>query len=212
MPVALLADDVYLVGGARFSGRIVEQTETMVSIDIGAGVVGVALSRVNYLVKAPSALDAYDQKAARLGQKDAEGWRKLGRWAGQEGLGAPSRYAYQIVLVNLPDDAEAREALGFVRLDGRWMTDEESYLTQGYVKYDGEWMTPAEAQQAQESAAAEQARQDAKRLARDEETAKMQAEAQASKVEKQAQWEQSTQNWTRPRLYGLVGYGRTPGL
>jgi hypothetical protein len=209
VPAPLLADDVFLKGGAKFSGRIVEQTATMVSIDIGAGVVGVAMSRVDHIVKAPSALDAYDQKAAKLGPKDVAGWRELGRWAGQEGLSAQSRDAYQKVIAISPDDPEAREALGFVQFNGRWMTEEESYVAQGYVKYDGEWMTPDEAQQAQESAAAEQARQDAEQQAKDEEIAKLQAEAQAAKADKQAQWDQSTQNWDFPVYTGGWGYGVT---
>jgi hypothetical protein len=209
MPAMLFADDVFLKGGAKFSGRIVEQTETMVSIDLGDGVVGVALSRIDYIVKAPSALDAFDQKAAKLGPKDAKGWRELGRWAGQEGLSAQSRYAYQKVLVISPDDPEARKALGFVQFDGRWMTEEESYLAQGYVKYDGEWMTPDEAKLLQEDAAAEQARQEAERQAWDEETAKLQAEAQAAKADKQTAWKQSTQNWDFPVYMGGWGYGVT---
>lgn len=208
-PAPLLADDVFLKGGAKFSGRIVEQTATMVSIDIGAGVVGVAMSRVDHIVKAPSALDVYDQKAAKLQANDAPGWRELGRWAGQEGLSAQSRTAYQKVLAISPDDPEARSALGFVQLNGRWMTEEESYVAQGYVKYDGEWMTPDEAQQAQASAAAEQARQDAEQQAKDQEIDKMQAEAQAAKAEKQAQWDQSTQNWDFPVYMGGWGYGVT---
>lgn len=210
-PAALLADDVYLKGGAKFSGRIVEQTETMISIDIGAGVVGVAMSRVDHVVKAPSALDAYDQKAAKLGPRDAQGWRELGRWAGQEGLSAQSRNAYQKVLAISPDDPEAREALGFVQFDGRWMTEEESYAARGYVKYDGEWMEPALAQLVQENAAAEQARQDAEREAQqqamDQEIAQLQAEAQAAKAEKQAEWDRSTQNWDFPVYMGGWGYG-----
>ena len=51
VPGLLFADDVYLKGGAVFSGRIVEQTETMVTMDIGDGVVGVAVSRIERIVK-----------------------------------------------------------------------------------------------------------------------------------------------------------------
>ena len=207
VPLPVFADDVYLQGGAKFSGRIVEQTETMISMDIGDGIVGIAMSRVDHIVKAPSPLDTYDQKAAKLGPKDAQGWRNLGRWAGQEGLSAQSRKAYQHVLVVASDDPEAREALGFVLFDGRWMTEEESYVAQGYVKYEGEWMTPAEAQLAQENAEAEQARQDTERQAREEETAKLQEEAQAAKVEKQAEWEKSTRYWNLPVYLGGWGIG-----
>ena len=209
VPAPILADDVFLKGGAKFSGRIVEQTETIISIDIGDGVVGVAMSRVDHIVKAPSALDGYDQRAAKLAAKDAQGWRELGRWAAQEGLGAQSRQAYQKVLAILPDDPEAREALGFVQFDGRWMTEEESYAARGYVKYEGEWMTPDEARQAQQDAAAQQASREAEQQAKDQEIAQLQEEAQKAKAEKQAAWDQSTQNWDFPVYMGGWGYGVT---
>jgi hypothetical protein len=209
VPALLFADDVVLKGGGKFSGRIVEQTDTMVSIDIGDGVVGVAMSRVDRIVKGRSPLDDYDHKAAQLGPNDIKGWKDLGRWAAHEGLSAQSRTAYQKVLSLAPDDAEAREALGYVRFDGRWMTEEESYGARGFVKYDGEWMTPEQAQQAQQFALAQQAQQEAERAARDQETAKMQEEARQAKVEKQAQWDQSTQNWDFPVSWGGWGYGVT---
>ena len=66
-----------------------------------------------------------------------------GLW--RQGLSTQSRQAYEKVLSTAPDDAEAREALGFVQLGGRWLTEEESYRARGFVKVDGEWLTPAEA-------------------------------------------------------------------
>ncbi len=45
MPAVVFADDVHLKGGAVLSGRIVDQNETMISVDIGDGVVGVPLDR-----------------------------------------------------------------------------------------------------------------------------------------------------------------------
>lgn len=209
LPTLLFADDVLLKGGAKFSGRIVEQTDTMVSIDIGDGVVGVAMSRVDRIVKARSPLDDYDQKAAKLGPDDVKGWKALGRWAAQEGLSAQSRTAYQKVLSLATDDAEARKALGYVQFDGRWMTEEESYGARGFVKYDGEWMTPEQAQQAQQLALAKQAQLEAYQAAKDQEIAQLQADAQAAKAEKQAQWEQSTQSWDFPVSLGGWGYGVT---
>ena len=146
VPALLFADEVHLKGGAVFSGRIVEQTETMVTVDIGDGVVGVAMSRVERIVEGRSPLDDYDERAALLPANDADGWRTLGRWASQQGLSAQSRQAYQKVLEISPDDAEARGALGFVLHDGRWLTEEESYRARGFVKHDGEWMTRSEAQ------------------------------------------------------------------
>ena len=123
------------------------------------------MSRVESIVKGHSPLDDYDERAARLPADDVDGWRSLGRWASQQGLSAQSRHAYEMVLTIAPDDPEARGALGFVLLNGRWMTEEESFRARGFVKHDGEWMTRAEAQMSQAAYDADQARQDAERRA-----------------------------------------------
>lgn len=207
-PTLALADEVFLKGGAKFSGRIEEQTDAMVTINIGDGVVGVPMARVEKIVKGHSPLDEYDNRAKTLAQDDAGGWRTLGRWASQQGLSAQAREAYQKVLLQVPDDPEARGALGFVQLDGRWMTEEESYKARGYVKHDGEWMTPAEAQMARASDEAEQARQDAERRANQAEADKILAEQRAAKAEERAREAEEVDPWTTMTpWYGGWGYG-----
>ena len=202
------ADDVFLKGGAKFTGRIESQTDTMVTINIGDGVVGVPMARVERIVKGRSPLDEYEERARGLGEQDAEGWRALGRWANSQGLAAQAREAARKVLVVLPDDPEARGALGYVKQDGRWMTEEESYKARGYVKVGGEWMTRAEAQQAQASADAEQARQDAERRANLAEADKILAEQRADKAEERAREAEKVDPWTQMSPYwGGWGYG-----
>ena len=83
-----LADEIFLKGGAKFTGRIEQQTDTLVTIDLGDGVVGVAMSRVEKIVKGRSPLDEFDERAKALGAKDAPAWRELGRWASHQGLSA----------------------------------------------------------------------------------------------------------------------------
>ena len=210
-PALPLADEVHLKGGGSFSGRIVEQTATSITIDIGDGVVGVPASRVSKIVKGRSPLDEYDEKASRLKEEDADGWRSLGRWASHHGLSAQSRQAYQKVLVVAADDPEARQALGYVQVDGRWLTEEEGYRAKGYVKYGGEWMTRDEAQAAQAAVAADQARQDAERRANIAEADKIQAEARAEKAEERARKAEETDFWDQQPMYwgGGWGYGMT---
>jgi hypothetical protein len=210
VPALVLADEVHLKGAGVFSGRIVEQTEAMVTINIGDGVVGVPMSRVERIVKGRSPLDEYDERASRLGPQDANGWRNLGRWASQQGLPAQSSQAYQKVLAVAPKDAEARQALGFVLLDGRWLTEEESYRARGYVKFEGEWMTPAEAQLAQNSAAADQARREAEQRANEAEIAAMEAEQRAREAEERArEAEEEAERSSYPLYWGGWGYGVT---
>lgn len=204
-PAIALADEVYLKGGAKFSGRIEEQTDTMVTINIGDGVVGLPMARVDRIVKGHSPLDEYDNRAKALAQDDAAGWRTLGRWASQQGLSAQAREAYQKVLLHAPDDAEARGALGFVLQDGRWMTEEDSYKARGYVKHDGEWMTRSEAQMAQASDAAQQAQQDAERRANQAEADKILAEQRAAKAEERAREAEEVDPWAN--MGGWTGWG-----
>jgi len=200
----LFADEVYLKGAGTLTGRIIQQTDTIILIDIGNGEVGVPPDRV---VKGRSPLDEYDERAARLGPQDVNGWRNLGRWAGGKGLSAQSRQAYENVLKVAPNDPEARQALGYVLVDGRWLTEEESYRARGYVKYEGEWMTPAEAQLAQSSAEADRARRDAEQRAADAEAAKQRADQQAQEAEARAQ--QAENAVSDPVYWGGWGYGVT---
>jgi hypothetical protein len=199
----LFADEVYLKGAGTLSGRIIQQTDTIILIDIGNGEVGVPPDRVERIVKGRSPLDDYDERAARLGPQDVNGWRNLGRWASEKGLSAQSRQAYGNVLKVAPNDPEARQALGYVLVDGRWLTEEESYRAGGYVKYEGEWMTPAEAQLAQSSAEADRARRDAEQRAADAEVAKQQAQ----EAEERAQ--QAENAASDPVYWGGWGYGVT---
>lgn len=202
----LLADEVYLKGGAKLSGRVTEQTEERVTVDVGDGLVGFSTDRVERIVKGPSALDEFDQRASRLAAQDADGWRALGKWAAGKGLSSQSSAAYRKVLDVAPDDPEAREALGFVRLDGRWVTEEESYRAQGFVKHDGEWMTPAEVQASQAAAEAEQARRDAERRALDAELRAEQSRRDAEEARKEAQ-EAQDRSYYNPVYWGGFGYG-----
>lgn len=201
------ADEVFLKGGAKFSGRIESQTETMVTIDLGDGVVGVPMVRVDKIVKGRSPLDDYEDRAKALAPQDLNGWRGLGAWAQHQGLSAQSRDAYGKVMALAPDDPEARAALGFVKYDGRWMTEEESYAARGYVKIGGEWMTQAAAQAVQNAQATDQARQDAERRANQAEADKILAESRAAKAEERAREAEEVDPWSQIGTWTGWGWG-----
>lgn len=203
-----LADEVFLKNAGSISGRIVEQTDEIVRVDIGGGTIGVPASEVERIVKGRTALDDYDERTARLGPGDVSGWRSLGRWASQQGLPAQAREAYDRVLELAPNDAEARKALGFVQVDGRWMTEEDGYRARGYVQYQGEWLTPAEVQVAQSQAAAEDARREAEMRAIEAEAAARDAERRAEQAEERAR-EAERDDWNTPVYWGGWGYGVT---
>ena len=214
VPALLFADDVYVKGGAKFSGRIVSHTETTITIDIGQGEVGIPVDRIEKIVQGYSPLNEYEERAAKLQPGDANGWRDLGRFAAERGLARQAELAYKKVLAIDPNDLEARSGLGYVEINGRWATEEDSYRLQGFVQYQGEWMMPAEVQLIQQAeaqtAAQEQARWEAEERAGQAEMARQDAEwreKEAAKAAEEAQREEF--GWDNPTVwgYGYGGYG-----
>jgi hypothetical protein len=171
--VPLLADDVYLKGGGQITGEIVKQTAESVTVDVGGGSLTVATSRVVRIEKGRSDLQEYRERAKSIPAGDAEAWRQLARWATSGTLGTQASEAYSQVVAIVPDDPEANAALGRVQLDGRWVTEEESFRARGFVKFEGEWMTPGERQTILQD------RQASQEADRQSEQARMQAEQQA---------------------------------
>jgi hypothetical protein len=187
LPALLHADDVILKGGGKVSGRILSRTATSVEVDVGAGTVTVAMSSVVRIDARRSVLDDYYERAEKLAANDRPGWLQLAKWASSQGLGTQARTAYEHVLELDPGNVEANQGLGRVQLDGRWVTEAESYAARGFVQFEGEWMTAAERdailRQRADAEAAELARLDAERRAQEAEARAADAEARARAAE-----------------------------
>jgi hypothetical protein len=189
-PLAASADEVFLKGGGRVSGRIVSRTATTVEVDVGAGRIGVPASSVLRIEEGRSALQEYEERAGRLAPGDLEGWLALGEWASANSLATQATSAYHHALGASPNDPRANAALGNVQVGGRWVSEEESYRARGFVQYEGEWMTPAEHEAILRERAAE-AEQERQRLegesrVREAEAKATEAEARARKAEAEA--------------------------
>ena len=57
---------------------------------------------------------------------------------------APAQAVLEHVIELNPDMRQARWALGYQSIDGRWMQKEEIMQERGYVRYKGEWRLPQE--------------------------------------------------------------------
>ena len=205
---AVRADEVFLKDAGSISGKIIEQNDKTVKVDIGDGFMAVPMDRVDRIVKGKSALDIYADRAAKLGPQDVNGWRSLGDWAAHEGFPAQARQAYEKVIAIAPDDPGARKALGYVSMSGKWVTQEESYRAQGYVKYDNEWMSASEAQAAQSADAADAARREADIRANVAENTKIQEDTRKEKAEEDERRRRENYEKLNPPVYwGGYGYG-----
>lgn len=205
LPAALFADDVYLKGAGRLSGRIVQRTATTVEIDVGDGTVTVPLDRIERIQEGRSPLDEYHDRAHRLAPADVQGWLRLARWASGQGLSKQAEEAHHKVLAVAPDNAESNQALGRVQVDGRWVAEDEGYRARGYVQFEGEWMKPAE----QQAILRERGTQaEADRRVQEAETRAQEAEAKAKEAEAKAN-AAADPTLANPLWWGAWGPGPT---
>lgn len=203
--VPAFADDVYLRGGGQITGEIVEETDDYVKVDIGGGTITAKRSSIVGIEESVSPLQEYRLRAAEIPNGDVEAWRELARWASNRTLSSQAWKAYSEVLRILPDDPESNKALGRVKLDGKWVTEEESYEAQGYIKFEGEWMTPQERGSIlAERRAQEQADRQANEAAIQAIEAEERAERDRQKVEREESERQNSVHWgwgTGPRYW-----------
>ena len=199
LPATAVADEVYLKSGGQLSGRIVSRTATEVEVDVGAGRIKVPASSVVRIEEGRSALQEYEERAGALAAGDVAGWVALGQWAEARGLGKQAEEAYHRVLAASPDDPRANQALGNVQMDGRWVSEDESYRARGYVKFEGEWITPAEHEAILRERSAEADRDREQRAA---EARVRDAEARADEAEARAREAEAQQPEGLPLWYG----------
>jgi hypothetical protein len=190
LPLAAHADEVFLKGGGKVSGRILSRTPTSIDMDIGAGRVTLSMNSVLRVEEGRSPLHDYYDRADAMRADDRDGWLRLARWTANEGLGTQARRAWEQVLAIDPSHAEANRALGRVQFEGRWMTEDDSYRARGYVPFEGSWVTRVELDSMlRERAAlaeAERTRLDAERRVFEAEARALEAEARAREAAYQA--------------------------
>jgi hypothetical protein len=198
------ADDVFLKGGARISGRLLSRTAASVEMDVGAGTVIIPMTSVDRIEARRTPLEEYYERAESLRPADGAGWLQLATWATGQGLGTQARIAFRNVLSVDPSNADANQALGRVLLDGQWVSEEDSYRARGYVTFDGEWMTPAEQEAILEQRAAAYALQVANL---DAERRVLEAEARASAAESRARSAEARGPWMAGYPVALGAWG-----
>lgn len=186
----VFADEVFLRGGGRVKGIIVERSDTKVVLDVGVGRVGIPKSQIERIVEGRTALSEYIERGSRLATDDVPGWLALGLWAQDQDLQTQAREALERVAALDPGNAAAQKALGRVLLGDAWVSSEESYRARGYVPFEGSWITPEERQsilgQRAVETQAEQARAEAEARVREAEARARAAEAEARRAEADA--------------------------
>ncbi len=126
-PGRAAADVFTLKNGTTVDGYEVGKTprgETV--IGTAKAVRKIASTAITGMVPSADPAADFERYFAALGKKDAEGAAGLGAWAKERGLPDAARKAFEKAVEWSPDNARAREGLGFVRVEGAWLTPAEA--------------------------------------------------------------------------------------
>jgi tetratricopeptide (TPR) repeat protein len=154
---ALRADEVTLKNGTVYKDlSLVRETATTLEfLTLDGKKLTFSKDSILRHERRPTARDEYQERRKGLPPKDAEALFALAQWAREAGLVREAETSFRDVLKIEADHAGAREALGFRRVDGRWLTaaeadraakaaEEASYKERGWKKHGDTWMSPAD--------------------------------------------------------------------
>jgi hypothetical protein len=138
------ADDVHLAGGNVIEGKVVRD-EGRVTIELESGRITLSADSVERIDRRESTVEHFERAHAALKTDDVKGRMALADYCRDHGMGTRERQVLQEVIERVPDHADARSRLGFVRSKGTWITREANYRAQGMVQVDGVWLTSEKA-------------------------------------------------------------------
>ncbi|MGA2063934.1 MAG: HEAT repeat domain-containing protein [Thermoguttaceae bacterium] len=141
------AEIFVLSSGGRIEGELVNPDEkprrTYVVKLIAGGQVTLQADQVQQVVSVRPEVAEYEK--VRPNYPDtAEGQWNLAQWCRDHKLPAQRTTHLRRVIELDPDHVEARRLLGYNKIEGQWMTQDEWMIKQGYVKYKNQWKLPQE--------------------------------------------------------------------
>jgi hypothetical protein len=151
LPVAAIADSVYLKNGQSFEGVEAVVTGDTVQIELAIGKLRLPMSKVERIDEVNSTLGEYREREARLGHQtsDAADWTELARWARANDFEQGAQKAALVAARLDPDQPELQPlmaSLGY-EFDAKaheWLPRTEAMRRQGLVEDRGDWVTPDE--------------------------------------------------------------------
>jgi len=211
---AALADELVLRNGSVFNG-IVREEGDRVTVEMDFGSMSFKKIDVRSITRGLDPMTEYDTKLKAA--TDIKGMVDVAAWAREKGLGTRATELYRKILTLDPDQADARKALGYEKVNGVWLAGDDLMVARGYVKVNSRWLTKETAElllQQQESSRAELERLALeKRIAdqrHEQEMTKIGIERDKLELERQRGDYFTRYGYLFPSAYGAVagcGYG-----
>jgi hypothetical protein len=137
------ADRVVLVGGTVLEGRVISKNGKVV-VKTEAGEVAVPADSVTRIEKSESAASRFEARYAALSPGDVQGRLGLADFCRSRDMRAQERKLLLEVIEIDRDNEKARSRLGHVKTEHGWMTEAEAMQTKGFVRQDGRWISQAD--------------------------------------------------------------------
>ena len=151
-PRVARADIVVLADGRKIEGTVKREGDVYVITGRFGTTTRVPVYEVAEIRKSKSSFDDFTKKRDALEAKGdkatAQEWFELAAFAAKQNLTHQARETYEKVISLDPAHERAHKALGDVRYEGTWMTEERAMALKGMVKVGGRWVPRQEATQA----------------------------------------------------------------
>ncbi|MFH0946562.1 MAG: hypothetical protein V2A76_15305 [Planctomycetota bacterium] len=124
-PSAVMADIVHKKDGRTVEGKIVEDTDEHVIVQTKFGPITVPRSEVLRIEKGASPADEFKTRWEEVDRDDVLALLDLADWCEENRLTMFSKKVYRRIIQVDAENETARRALGFVLVDGAWVTKAE---------------------------------------------------------------------------------------
>lgn len=136
-----LGDIVHLNTGGRVIGKIIERTpDGLVVSTPGGMIVKIPTDDIDEIEEG-SVEEIYEQQSKEIADDDADAHYKLGLWCKDVGLRAEAKREFEKVIALEPENEDARWQLGYQKIGGKWVSEDEIMRQKGFVKHEGAWVT-----------------------------------------------------------------------
>ncbi len=155
IPAGASADLIRLKYGGEVRGKIVAEKSiypNRLSVKTVSGAtVSVSKDEIEFITRRSIIYEEYEIQA-RLTANDVASLWALSQWCQKNRLKVQQKKHLAQIIELDPQNEQAHRALGHIKRNGTWTTQEEYMLSRGYVRYKRKYVTPEEKELLENSA------------------------------------------------------------
>ena len=144
-------DIIHFKDGRKIEGEIISKDQEKVQIKTRFGTKEFLLTEIESIEEKKTKEEEYKDRLEKTDSTDVEALISLAKWCKEQKLESQSKKHLKDIIKLDPNQEEAREMLGYVKFEGKWVLkkelealqaekEREEKLAAGLVEYNGEWL------------------------------------------------------------------------